>query len=254
MKKIIFTISIAIMFGLTNLQAQDTMYVHQKTGGILKVAVNNVDSVVFYAKATTPSGSTVTDKDGNVYNTITIGTQTWMKENLKVTKYNDGTAIPLVTDNTAWGALSTPGYCWYNNDQTTYGNTYGALYNWYTVNIGKLCPTGWHVPTDAEWTTLTTFLGGESVSGGKLKETGTTHWLSPNTGATNETGFTALPGGYRNYDGTFHFIGYYGFWWSATENITSTAWYRFMYYNSSGVGRSYYDKRYGLSVRCLRDF
>ena len=190
---------------------------------------------------------------GQWYTTVQIGSQCWMAENLATTKYNDGTDIPLVTGNTAWGSLTTPGYCWYNNDSATYGNTYGAIYNWYTVNTGNLCPTGWHVSTDGEWTTLTTYLGGESVAGGKLKETGTTHWNPPNTGATNETGFTALPGGRRGYSGTFGNIGNYGFWWSATEFSTDRAWYRIMYYDDSDVGRGNDRKKFGFSVRCLRD-
>ena len=141
---------------------------------------------------------TVTDVDGNVYNTVTIGTQCWLQENLKTTKYKDGTSIPLVTDNSAWGSLSTPGYCWYNNDDT-YKNTYGALYNYYTVLTNNLCPSGWHVATEREWSTLVTYLGGASIAGGKLKESGTTHWVTPNTGANNETGFIALPGGRREH-------------------------------------------------------
>jgi len=195
----------------------------------------------------------VTDIDGNVYHTVTIGTQVWMVENLKTTKYNDGTAIPLVTDNTAWGNLTTPGYCWYNNDLATYGVTYGALYNWYTVNTGKLAPNGWHVATDAEWTTLTTFLGGESVAGGKLKETGTTHWSNPNTGATNETVFTALPGGYRNSYGPFANAGFFGAWWSSTEFDTGNTWYRLMTSSNGSVGMYNLYKLSGFSVRCIRD-
>jgi len=147
---------------------------------------------------TTLMSGQFSDIDGNVYNTITIGTQIWMKENLKTTKYNDGSSIPLVTDNTAWINLSTPGYCWYNNDAATYKSAYGAMYNWYTVNTGKICPPNWHVPTDTQWETLITYLGGKIIAGGKMKETGTAHWTSPNIGATNETGFTALPGGYRH--------------------------------------------------------
>jgi uncharacterized protein (TIGR02145 family) len=195
----------------------------------------------------------MSDIDGNTYKTVTIGTQIWMAENLRVVRYNNGTTIPLVTDNTAWAGLTTPGYCWYNNDAATNKTTYGALYNWYTVNTGNLCPTGWHVPTDAEWTTLTTYLNGESVAGGKLKETGTAHWASPNTGATNETGFTALPGGYRNYNGTFNNIGYYGYWWSSTETSTTNAWNRLLNYNFSNVFRDFNNKEFGFSVRCLRD-
>jgi uncharacterized protein (TIGR02145 family) len=193
------------------------------------------------------------DVDGNLYDVVKIGNQRWMAENLKTTKFNDNTDIPLVTDYTAWSNLTTPGYCWYSNDQATYGDTYGALYNWYTVETGNLCPTGWHVPTDAEWTTLTVYLGGESIAGSKLKETGTTHWNSPNTDATNETGFTALPGGYRGPDGTFYFIGYHGYWWSSMESSTTNAWLRYMLYDYSNVYRVSYSKKYGLSVRCLRD-
>ena len=198
--------------------------------------------------------TTVKDNDGNVYSIVTIGTQVWMKENLKTTKYNDGTSIPLVTDATAWTNLSTPGFCWYNNDSANYKATYGALYNWYTVNTGKLCPTGWHVPTDAEWTTLTDYLGGTSVAGGKLKEEGTAHWNSPNTGATNESGFTALPGGIRiNYNGTFTYIGEHSNWWPATDYDATNAWYRTLNYNNSEVGRYDNSKRYGFSVRCVRN-
>lgn len=197
--------------------------------------------------------TTVKDIEDNVYKTVTIGTQVWMAENLKTIKNNDGTAIPLVTDNTAWGALITPGYCWYDNNAATNKATYGALYNWYTANTGKLCPTGWHVPTDAEWTTLTIYLGGETVDGGKLKETGTTHWLTPNTGATNEKNFTALPGGYRINTGAYLGIGNYGYWWSSTQNTTISAWSRSMSYGSSSISRHPTFEQNGLSVRCVKD-
>ena len=194
----------------------------------------------------------ITDKDGNIYTSVTIGTQVWMVENLKTTKFNDGTSIPNVTDNTAWIRLTTPGYCWYNNDVAN-KTPYGALYNWYAVNTGKLCPTGWHVPSDAEWTELTDYLGGESVAGGKLKETGTIHWDSPNTGATNETGFTALPGGGHDVDGTFGYVGEIGIWCSATAYNTYDAWGRFIGYSDSYLDRNHMGKEIGVSVRCLRD-
>jgi uncharacterized protein (TIGR02145 family) len=197
---------------------------------------------------------TITDVDGNTYNTVSIGTQTWFKENLKTTKYNDGTDIPLVTDATAWVALTTTAYCWYNNDAATNKSTFGALYNWYTVNTGKLCPSGWHVPTDAEWNTLTAFLGGEGVAGGKLKEIGTTHWGSPNAGADNSSGFTALPGGCRGGDhGTFGLIGNTGYWWSSSEGFASNAWYLSMYSITSNVYSNDVHKYHGFSVRCVRD-
>lgn len=197
----------------------------------------------------------VKDYDGNVYTTVVIGTQEWFVQNLKTTRYNDSESISLVTDNSAWTALTTDAYCWYNNDQTTYGNTYGALYNWYAVNTGKLCPAGWHVATDANWAVLIGYLGDPNVdAGGKLKETGTTHWLSPNAGATNEVGFTALPGGWRSEsDGTFSQLRNRGFWWSSTEKDVSNAWLRGMYDTTATVGRAAYDKKRGCSVRCVKD-
>ena len=193
------------------------------------------------------------DFDNNNYATVQIDTQIWMAENLKTTHYKNGTVIPNVTDNTAWGSLSTGARSYYNNDSLTYANTYGALYNWYAVNTGNLCPTGWHVPSDAEWTTLTNYLGGESIAGGKLKEAGLAHWNSPNTDATNETGFTALPGGSRNNYGSCYNVGYFGDWWSSTEYGTKSAWYRYMYYYHSDVYRNGVYKTCGFSVRCVRD-
>ena len=204
-------------------------------------------------KDNTPSHLTITDIDGNVYHTVTIGTQLWMVENLKTTKFNDNTAIPMVTDSTAWMNLITPGVCWYNNDAGAYKNTCGALYNSFAVNTGKLAPIGWHIPTDAEWTILTTYLGGDSIAGGKLKETGTTHWQSPNTGATNETGFTAIPGGYRTSNGSFSRINYFGYWWSVSEAVTGYVWSRGIYNNYNNVFRGNVSKNDGFSVRCLRD-
>jgi uncharacterized protein (TIGR02145 family) len=196
---------------------------------------------------------TVKDKDGNVYHTVKIGTQTWTVENLKTTHYNDGTAIPKVTNTSSWGNLTTGAYCWYDNDSTTNKNTYGALYNWYAVNTGKLAPAGWHVPTDADWDTLSAYLGGDNVSGGALKDTGTTYWNSPNTGATNSSGFSAIPGGYRSYNGSFNSIGYYGGWWSAAENFASDAYSRYLNYDFSYLYRNDSLKSYGFSVRLVRD-
>jgi uncharacterized protein (TIGR02145 family) len=196
---------------------------------------------------------TVTDYDGNVYNTVTIGTQVWMKENLKVTHYNNGDTISNITAQGVWDTLTSGAYCNYNNN-SSFVNTYGRLYNWYAVNDTRfLCPTGWHVPTDAEWTTLTNYLGGEDIAGGKLKEKDTTHWESPNTGATNDYWFTALPGGYRNSHGTFYGVGHYGYWWSATENNATIAWVRDLDYDNSNVTRDNYNKVDGFSVRCIRD-
>ncbi|MBC8213329.1 MAG: hypothetical protein H8E71_01650 [Candidatus Marinimicrobia bacterium] len=198
----------------------------------------------------------MTDQDGNTYQTIQIGTQVWMSENLKVTHYRDGTAIPTGHSNSEWNNLSTGAYCAYDNNESN-ADTYGYLYNWYAVNDSRnIAPEGWHVPTDDEWTILTDYLGGSSVAGGKMKETGTEHWNSPNTGATNESGFTALPGGYRQYNGNYNYsypMGNYGYFWSSTESSSSSARGRELNYNNSAVNRHNYPKRSGFSVRCLMD-
>ena len=202
----------------------------------------------------------VTDADGNVYNTITIGTQCWFKQNLKTTKYNDGSGIPNITDNTAWTNLTTPAYCWYNNDATTNKGTYGALYNWYAVNTGKLCPTGWHVPSDAERSTLKDYLGGMYAAvGGKMKSTGTIEegtglWHSPNSQADNSTAFTFLPGGYREEnDGSFKWMGSFANVWSSTESNENTAWAWILNYYDGGMGENTLHKTYGFSLRCIKD-
>jgi len=200
-----------------------------------------------------PNCGTVTDIDGNVYQTVTIGAQCWLRENLKTTKYRDGTAIPLVADSLAWSNLSTPGYCWYNNDAAANKNTYGALYNWYVVSTGKLCPTGWHVPDRSDCDILSSYLGDKIGDGGALKEKGLSHWLSPNLGATNVTGFTALPGGRRDYWGTFLYLGYYCNWWSSKEYSPSMAGFRLLTRFTSNEFGDYYDKRHAFSVRCLKD-
>lgn len=190
---------------------------------------------------------TVTDVEGNVYHTVSIGTQTWMAENLKTTKYKDSTLIPDVTNNSEWYTLATGAYCNGNNPRT-----YGKLYNWYAVSSGKLAPAGWHVATDADWTKLSSCLGGEGLAGGKLKESGTAHWITPNLSATNDSLFSALPGGDR--DSTYHSAGISGYWWSATEYNSAQAWFRVMNHESTGLGRfPTGNKVFGFSVRCVKD-
>lgn len=196
---------------------------------------------------------TVTDADGNVYKTVKIGNQWWMAENLKTTKYHDGTPIPLVTDSIVWSSLTSPGYCWYNNDSGAYKNTYGALYNWYAVSTGKLAPSGWHVPTDAEWKILTDFLGGEKVAGGKMKEKGKAHWTPPNKGATNRSGFTALPGGVRSHKGGFSLITNAAHFWSSFSDVPTSAWGRILFYFNDDVFRTHNARTYGFSVRFVKD-
>jgi uncharacterized protein (TIGR02145 family) len=194
---------------------------------------------------------TVNDIDGNVYNTLTVGTQLWMAENLKTVNLNDGTAIPQITDNSEWENLSAPAYCWLNNDEATNKAAYGALYNWYTVNTGNLCPQGWQVPTDADWSALVSFLGDESTAGAKMKESGTAHWPFPNRGATNESGFTALPGGYRIYDDDPWGINS-GVWWSSTENYLGDALMLLLSSDNNSAERGQLSKNSGFSVRCLK--
>jgi len=195
----------------------------------------------------------IRDFDGNTYTSVIIGTQTWMVENLKTSHYKNGSEIPLVTNNTSWGNLSSPGYCWYDNNESSYKSTYGALYNWYAVNTGNLCPSGWHVPKKEEWDVLATYLGGDNLAGGKLKEIGTTHWLSPNLGATNESGFTGLPGGQRDDSGIFLFLSMDGFWWTNTISNTNWAYSRELDHDYSHFFSFNDMKKFGFSVRCIKD-
>ncbi len=196
---------------------------------------------------------TISDYEGNVYHTVTIGNQTWMQENLKSIKLNDGTVIPMVTNNHSWSTLTTMSYTYYGNDSTTYKNNYGALYNWYCVETKKLCPTGWHIPLADDWEKLNSYLGVDSLAGGKLKESSFAHWLNPNLYATNSTGFNALPCGYRFYNGSFNNFGYSGNLWSSSESSAFSAFYRFLTYQDGKLGKNDIEKTYGLSVRCIKD-
>ena len=231
------------------------------TSAITGLVINNTYYVRAYATNSAGTGygnavsftTELTDIDSNVYHIVTIGTQVWMVENLKTTRYNDGITIPSVTDNTEWYKLVTPAYCWYDNDAATYKSTYGAMYNWYTVNTGKLCPVGWHVPSDAEWVQVTNYLGGEGVAGSKLKEPGTAHWKSPNDCDSNNTGFKGLPGGHRDSQGEFGDIGEYGYWWSTTVFNTDNAWFRYMSYDNLALPKVAFYKYDGYSVRCLKN-
>ncbi len=208
-----------------------------------------------------PSGS-ITDLDGNVYTSVMIGTQEWMVENLRTTRLSDGTPISLVAEGVAWGALTTPGYCWYDNNEAGNKAAYGALYNWKAaVNA---CPAGWHLPSDEEWKTLERNLGMDNTDanatgwrysglvGGQLKESGLSHWTL-SAGATNTSGFTALPGGDRDSDVGFVDLGNYGFFWSSSADGSSRAWYRRLNNDNGGVHRSSSRQPTGYSVRCLKN-
>ncbi len=191
----------------------------------------------------------VKDIDGNEYSTIIIGTQVWMTENLKTTKYNDGKLIPNVTVDSIWSKLKTDAYSWYNNDSTTTKATLGALYNWNTINTGKLCPTGWHVPSDKEWRHLTDYLGGENVAGSDLKTT--TGWNKGGNG-TNSSGFSAIPAGYRSSKGSFSSRGISGYWWSSTPN-PENSWYCVIFSKDFTAYKYYGQRESGFSVRCVKN-
>lgn len=205
-----------------------------------------------FAGLACPESPAVTDIDGNVYRAVQIGGQCWMAENLRTATYNVGIAIPNVTDSLAWVLLTDGAWCNYNNDFVN-DALFGKLYNWYAAANPNICPQGWHVPTDAEWTVLTNYLGGESVAGGKMKAVSPL-WSAPNTGATNESGFSGLPGGGRlYYDGYFYYLGFNGYWWSASESGAESAWYRALDYYDAGIYRNTNTKRHGFCLRCVRD-
>ena len=195
---------------------------------------------------------TATDIDGNTYNTVNIGTQTWFAQNLKTTHFKDKTPIPLVSEKSDWDSLIAPGYCWYSNDDSLYKEIYGALYNWYAVNTGTLCPDGWHVPSAADWDTLVSFLGGNYLAGGVLKIMGIELWKTPNTGATNEWGFSALPGGTHLAGNGFANLNNSGHWWTSTEFKDERACSRILLYYTNVIYKDFNNKRNGNSVRCVK--
>ena len=235
---------------LTGLASNTTYYVRSYATN--SVGINYGNSVSFTTQSV--AQSSISDNEGNVYQTVTIGTQMWITENLKVTKYNDGTLIQRVTDNYEWANLATAGYCWYNNDSINYKDNYGAIYNWNAAHSGKLAPLGWHVPSDTEWTILSDFLGGISAAGDKLKEAGILHWVDPNSG-TNETKFTVLPGGYRSGDsGAFFGLGNNCSLWSSTLDSGSNAWQRAITsYDTTDLRVISSNVHYGISVRCIKN-
>ena len=234
---------------MTTLSPNTTYYVRAYATNSMGTAYGNEQTFT-----TTALSPPITDIDGNNYNTVQIGTQVWMSENLKTSRYRNGGSIPYVVGNTDWQALTTGAWSYYDHDAAN-DLIYGKLYNWYTTLGDTLCPTGWSVPTDAEWTILTNYLGGESVAGVKMKSISNAYWNNPNTGATNESGFSALPGGYRNNVGSFGNGS--AFFWSATEYDVSIAWFRGLVYHNDYVNRSNFffsfSKSVGASVRCLKD-
>jgi uncharacterized protein (TIGR02145 family) len=281
MKKKLFTLLI-IALAISGLHAQD-LQIHKTDGTTITVPLNAIDSITFIESGGefVCGVSTITDIDGNIYNTVLINDQCWMKENLKTTQYRNGTAIEYPgTDNNAWQNNTTGAYAWYEND-ISWKDSYGALYNWHAVNnTNGLCPTGWHVPSDAEWTQLVDYVVAQGFpnsnvtngAGNALKscrqvnsplggDCNTTEhprweedtWSGNNHHGFDEFGFSGLPGGLRYYNGDFDTIGYDGYWWSSTEDLTVTAWFRILFYGSGSVTRYATIKTDGFSVLCLRD-
>ncbi|MEI6089224.1 MAG: FISUMP domain-containing protein [bacterium] len=227
--------------------------------GKVTVSVNgDISNELDFTVKTGVQVTTVTDIDGNVYKTVKIGNHWWMAENLNVSHYRNGDLIPQVKDSTEWINLKTGAWCYYNNDPAM-GAIYGKLYNWYAVNDPRgLAPLGSHIASDSEWTEMVDSFGGYEIAGDKLKSTGSIEngdglWLDYNVYATNESGFSALPNGYRDDYGFFEVIGYNAFWWTSTVNLPANAWLRYLSFASTYVNRYYYDKGFGLAVRCLRD-
>ncbi|MFM9053055.1 MAG: FISUMP domain-containing protein, partial [Bacteroidota bacterium] len=246
---------------LSGLTSSTLYYVRAYATNAVGTAYGNEESFTTLAPPRPcPGAPSLTDIDGKTYNTVQIGTQCWTQSNLKVSKYRNGNSISNITDQSAWSQTNTSNtgaWCNYNNSSAN-NTLYGKLYNWYAVNDSRgLCPTGWHVPLDAEWTTLTDFLGGESVAGGKMKSTATQPaaggWDSPNTGATDSSGFTGLPGGYRDSDGGFNVLGSYGNWWSSSGAGSGVAWDRRLGHDGAGAFRGIFINRVGISVRCAKD-
>jgi uncharacterized protein (TIGR02145 family) len=228
-----------------------------------QVLVGNNTCANQYISVTGCGGQTSLTYDGLTYDLVEIGGQCWFADNLATDQYRNGDLIPTGLDDATWSATTSGAYAFYNNDPAN-DVTYGKLYNWYTtVDSRGLCPTGWHVPTDCEWMYLEGSLGMTvaqqeltdqwrgTMEGGAIKAT--TNWVSPNTGATNSSGFTGLPGGYRVYNGSYNIVGGFGYWWSCTGNDSGLAWYRGLYYSFSNIFRYNNFKRYGFSVRCVRD-
>jgi uncharacterized protein (TIGR02145 family) len=249
-------VSLAVILISTNLDGQ-TMTILMKNGDKFEYSIREINSITYSNFNNSKDDTNIfTDpRDGQAYKTVQIGGQIWMAENLKATKFNDGEIIPLGTTKYYWSTCSKAAYCWYNNDEKTYKDSYGALYNWYTVSSGKLCPKGWHVPSLNEWNALGTYLGGNLIAGGKLKESGYSHWASPNQNATNSSNFTGLPGSSRDRKGQWSgSVGTLGAWWSSTESDSNSAYYIYLSNDSEALRNNNPEKTMGLSVRCIKGF
>ena len=255
-KNMIFVVLLVapILFtGSFKLFSQDTMNIHKTDNSVLTVPLSEIEKITYGNLEAVPSSNTVTDIDGNVYNTIKIGTQTWMQTDLKVTKFNNGSPIPLVTDNNKWNKLTSAAYSLYDNKEFDKTSPYGAFYNGFTVKSGNICPKGWHVPSKEEWDILKASCDEGLYYGRALKEVGTLHWKE-NKDATNKTGFTALPTGIRRVHGAFDWRGASGHLWSTTEQKNSKALFSLsIVSHTSFIYDAFYQKNVGQCIRCIKD-
>jgi len=234
---------------ITGLTANTKYYVRAYATNINGTAYGNQQEFI----TTCDCPAIIKDADSNEYHVVNIAGRCWTVENLRVTRFQNDVPISNITDPTQWSNLTTAAFCYYNND---IGNVpvYGFLYNWYAVaNPNQLAPNGWHIPSKDEYTTLVNYLGGESSAGGKMKDEGTTYWHSPNIGATNSSGFTAVPAGYRYYQGNFSGLGMENYLWTSTEDLNNNGWYRSLNYANTSVQNWVEYKTFGYSVRCIRD-
>lgn len=248
---LILAIVVSLLLGLSQIMiSQEVMNINKKDNTTISIPVSDIQSITFGGNAPVATGNTVTDIDGNVYPVVKIGHQVWMAENLRTTKYNDGTAIKLLPDYDLWETETGGAFCYYMNNADN-KNPFGGLYNFAAVKTGKLCPDGWHVPVLEEWQALTRYLN--DIPGAKLKEKGTTNWVKNATNANNETGFTALPGGHRYASGNFSSFGNQGSWWTKTKKSEAEA-YHIVIHDYTSLVPSYVSKvNDGRSVRCVRD-
>lgn len=243
--------------------AQQNMVIRKTDNTVVSIPVADIVSITFSGAPAVASGATVTDIDGNVYATVTIGSQVWMADNLRTTRYRNGQPIEYPgPDRPAWAANRSGAYAWYNDDERVFKQPYGAVYNWYAVSNSKgLCPAGWHVPSQSEWQLLQEAAGGSRVAGGKLKSGRTApelhpRWDAPNTSATNETGFSAVPSGSRHFGGTYADLGQRAAFWSATPTGTaadSPVYDWGIRSNSGQIGSGFTSRNTGHAVRCVRD-
>ena len=249
--------------------AQTNMNIRKTDGSLVQIDITDIDSIYYETVINFNCGDNITDIDGNTYGTVSIGNQCWMKNDLKVSHYADGTEIPNITDDTDWGNLgdnnTDKAFAFYNNDANNESDTYGALYTWAAAmngenssttipsNVQGACPTGWHLPSDGEWVELTDFMGGTSVAGQKMKEVGSAHWTGTNSG-TDEFGFTALPiGTRRDNSGAFESIGGTVYWWCTTEEDAENTYTRQLYYMGDAVAIGGHLKSAGQAIRCIKD-